>query len=103
MASRCTKPIPTRVSGGLPSRRWTTGWRPSLAGFAFFFKWPSAWIAVTTGLCVGAVLLALRRPARAGARDQARAPPATRTLTHMTIAAFVIASLLLQAPVGHIR
>src|SRR2546422_8590655 len=37
----------------------------SLAGFAFFFKWPSAWIAVATGLCVGAVLLALRRPARA--------------------------------------
>ena len=37
----------------------------SLAGFAFFFKWPSTWIAMATGLCVGAVLLALRRPARA--------------------------------------
>jgi len=36
----------------------------SLADFAFFFKWPSAWIAVATGLCVCAVLLALRRPAR---------------------------------------
>ena len=37
----------------------------SLAGFAFFFKWPSAWIAVAIGLCLCAVLLALRRPARA--------------------------------------
>jgi len=36
----------------------------SLAGFAFFFKWPSAWIAVAIGLCLCAVLLALRHPAR---------------------------------------
>src|SRR5712691_8646722 len=30
--------------------------------------------------------------------DRARAPPATRSVTHMTIAALVIVSLLLQAP-----
>src|SRR5437879_6323056 len=37
------------------------------------------------------------------ARDRARAPPATRTVTHMTIAALVIASLLLWASVHDVR